>query len=162
MMPTTAGTNSHDETRPRELWVPPLGAALRIARPFDLSHGPYAAGHRGVDVPAEPGTPVRSPVAGTVSFVGVVADRAVVSIRVDARTIVSLEPIASHLTVGDAVAPGDPIGAVSVGGHCAAACLHLGVRVDDQYVNPMRFLRARPVLLPLRSVTGDGASPGSP
>ncbi len=111
--------------------------------------GRYAAGHRGIDLPsAGVGLPVRSPVAGTVSFVGTVVDRPVVSVRVDLRTVVSLEPVASELQVGDVVGPGSALGTTATGGHCGVACVHLGVRVDGEYVNPLRYFRAKPVLLP--------------
>lgn len=130
------------------LWEPPLGHPLRIAEAYSLPNGPYRAGHRGVDLPAEPGAAVRAPASGTVSFVGTVVDRPVVSIRVDARTIVSLEPVSSGLREGEAVGRGERIGEVASGGHCGDGCLHLGVRVDGAYVNPLRFLRPRPVLLP--------------
>jgi len=133
---------------PKTLWAPPLGSPLRISTPYDLSNGPYQAGHRGVDLPATPESPVISPTGGTVTFVGTVADRPVVSVRVDGHTIFSLEPVTSEARVGDPVARGAILGRVASGGHCGSRCLHLGVRVDDQYVNPMRFLRARPVLLP--------------
>lgn len=94
---------------------------------------------------------MRAPVAGVVSFVGKVADRHVLSIRVDSRTVVSFEPIqqaGGGLAEGDGVARGQSIGEVAQGGHCLAECLHLGVRVDDDYVNPLRYFFARPVLLP--------------
>jgi len=130
------------------LWYPPLGPPLRISSAYALPNGPYRAGHRGIDLPAAPGDAVRSPAAGIVSFVGTVADRAVLSIRIDPRTVVSLEPVTSELREGEAVAHGEAIGAVDAGGHCAATCLHLGVRIDDAYVNPLRFLRQKPVLLP--------------
>ena len=129
-------------------WLPPLGEPLRVAARFDLPDGPYAAGHRGLDLPATAGDAVRSPATGSVSFSGVVVDRPVVSIRVDDRTVLSLEPVASELGVGAAVARGQPIGVVARGGHCDARCLHLGVRVDGEYVNPLRFFWGRPVLLP--------------
>ncbi len=130
-------------------WTPPFDGPLRISAPYSLPFGPYAAGHRGIDLPAAaPGLPVRSPVAGTVSFVGTVVDRPVVSVRVDLRTVVSLEPVESELRVGDPVARGTIMGVVTSGGHCDTECLHLGVRVDGEYVNPLRFFRAKPVLLP--------------
>lgn len=132
------------------LWEPPLGHPLRIAEAYSLPNGPYRAGHRGVDLPAEPGAAVRAPASGTVSFVGTVVDRPVVSIRVDARTVVSLEPVSSGLSEGEAVGRAERIGEVASGGHCGGGCLHLGVRVDGAYVNPLRFLRPRPVLLPWR------------
>lgn len=130
------------------LWYPPLGPPLRIAEPYALPNGPYRAGHRGIDLPAAPDAAVHAPANGTVSFVGTVVDRPVLSIRIDARTVVSLEPITSELHEGDAVTRGEAIGTVGSGGHCGTACVHLGVRVGGTYVNPLRFLRARPVLLP--------------
>ncbi len=129
-------------------WLPPLGEPLRVSSPFGLPHGPYRPGHRGIDLPAEPGEVVRSPAAGTVSFSGTVVDRPVLSVRVDDRTVVSFEPLEGDLSPGDPVARGQPLGRVGAGGHCDRACLHLGVRLDGEYTNPLRFLLARPVLLP--------------
>lgn len=130
------------------LWLPPLGRPLRVSAAYALPNGLYNAGHRGIDLTAASGAIVRSPATGIVSFIGTVVDRPVVSIRVDAHTVLSLEPVSSELHAGDAVARGAELGAVDAGGHCAAACLHIGARVDGAYVNPLRFLRARPVLLP--------------
>lgn len=130
------------------LWHPPLGYPLRVSAAYSLPDGPYRAGHRGIDLPAVEGLEVRIPATGTVSFVGTVVDRPLISVRVDDRTVLSLEPVTSELQEGDRVVRGEAIGTVASGGHCLAACLHLGVRVDGAYVNPMRFLRARPVLLP--------------
>ena len=130
------------------LWAPPLGSPLRISEGYSLPDGPYRAGHRGIDLPASPGREVRSPVAGTAAFVRTVVDRPVLSIRVDPRTVVSLEPVGSGLREGDAVERGEPVGEVARGGHCDGSCVHLGARIDREYVNPLRFLRPRPVLLP--------------
>ena len=130
-------------------WAPPLGAPLRIAQPYRPPPTPYAAGHRGIDLPAVSGNTVSAPAHGVVSFVGKVVDREVISVRVDARTVVSLEPVnAEGVAEGDAVSRSEPLGEVSTGGHCGAECLHLGVRVDGEYVNPMRFFAGRPILLP--------------
>jgi len=130
------------------LWEPPLGHPLRIEAAFSLPNGPYRAGHRGIDLSGAPGAEVRAPASGTISFVGMVVDRPVVSIRLDERTVVSMEPVESGLAQGDAIARGEVVGTIGVGGHCGSGCLHLGVRVDGAYVNPLRFLRPRPVLLP--------------
>src|SRR5918992_5159818 len=44
-----------------------------VLRPFVLGDDPYAAGqHRGVDIGASAGTPVRAASAGSVSFAGTV------------------------------------------------------------------------------------------
>ena len=71
-----------------------------------------------------------------------------VSVRVDERTVYSMEPVTSELHKGDPVGIGAPLGIVDDGGHCASRCLHLGIRVDGGYENPMRYFVSRPVLLP--------------
>lgn len=129
-------------------WLTPVGFSLHVVAPFRAPEHRYAAGHRGIDLAAFPGEAVFSPAAGTVTFAGRVVDRDVISVRVDAATVVSLEPITSSLSAGDRVGRGDVLGEVASGGHCKAQCVHLGVRVDDWYVNPLRFLREKPRLLP--------------
>lgn len=87
------------------------------------------------------------------SFAGSVAGRGVISVRVDERTVVSIEPVVSELGEGDGVRAGEVLGTVGTGGHCVGnngvvECIHLGVRVDDAYVNPLRYFFGRPRLLP--------------
>lgn len=129
-------------------WIPPVGSRLTVSGPYLAPPTPYASGHRGIDLVAGPGLAVRAPAAGTVSFVGTVVDRRVLSMRIDEHTVLSLEPVASELSVGDVVEAGDNLGSVSSGGHCFDECLHLGVRFDNEYVNPMRFFLGRPTLRP--------------
>ena len=149
-----------------DLWEPPLGRPLRVSEPFRAPLHPYGPGHRGIDIPATVGAPVVAPADGVVSFEGTVVDRGVISIRINARTVLSMEPIEplssgddtpaeNHAStredgssVGDTVTKGEAVGVVSTGAHCSGSCLHLGVRVDGEYVNPMRFLLERPILLP--------------
>ena len=92
-----------------------------------------------------------APTAGMVHFVGTVVDRGVLTIRVDERTQISVEPVRSELTVGEAVTQGEQIAVVEGTSHCGASCLHVGVRVDREYVNPFRlfFGDLKPHLLPL-------------
>lgn len=134
--------------RPPERWLPPLEAGLALVEPFRAPPHAYGAGHRGIDLAAEPGASLRAPAGGVVSFVGSVVDRPVISVRVDAHTVYSIEPVSSALQRGDTIGIGSVIGTVGGGGHCEKRCVHLGVRVDDAYVNPMRYFVARPVLLP--------------
>lgn len=132
-------------------WLPPIETPLRVSGPYQAPPSAYASGHRGIDLPAGPGDTVFAPVAGTVSFVGRVADREVLSIKVDAHTTVSFEPVdaqALGLVEGTEVLRGEAIGVVATGGHCFAECVHLGVRVSNAYVNPMRYFFRKPVLLP--------------
>lgn len=128
--------------------MPPLGSTLTVATFYDLPNGKYQSGHRGIDLPASPGTRVRSPTAGIVSFVGAVVDRPVLTIRTISGTLLTLEPIASDLQQGDLVSSGQDLGLTAAGGHCLSACLHLGVRINDEYVNPLRYFRSMPVLVP--------------
>ena len=62
------------------LWLPPFGPPLRMSEGYDLSRGPYAAGHRGIDLPAAAGEAVLAPADGVVTFSGTVVDRPVLSI----------------------------------------------------------------------------------
>lgn len=135
-------------TSPSELWIPPIGHQLTVSGPYLEPPTPYTSGHRGIDLPAGPGISVRAPASGTVSFVGKIVDRGVVSVRVDDRLVFSLEPMTSELRAGDAVQRGDFLGTVSGGGHCLEECLHVGVRVGEDYVNPLRYFQGRPKLRP--------------
>ena len=145
------------ETGPRASWEWPLSPRPAVLRGFDPPDRPWMSGHRGVDLEAKhDGVPVASPESGTVSFVGVVVDRPVITIDHGGGLRSSFEPVKSTLTAGTAVAKGETIGTLQPG-HCGAlACVHWGVRKGDAYVNPLGFVTdLRPsILLPLRLDTG--------
>lgn len=148
--PLTRSTQLQEETT---RWLPPLHTPFTVTGPYASPPHPYASGHRGIDLRASPGASVAAPSFGTVSFAGNVAGRGVISVRVDERTVVSIEPVVSELGEGDDVRSGDVLGTVGTGGHCVgddgtAECIHLGVRVDGAYVNPLRYFFGRPRLLP--------------
>lgn len=133
-------------------WQWPV-ARERIVQAYAAPPSPYAAGHRGIDLAVEPGTPVVAPSDATVHFAGVVVDRPVLTLDHGSGVLSSYEPlVAEGLRVGDVVARGDPLGVVSTGAHCSSICLHVGVRVDGAYVSPLLFFDRVPhsVLLPLR------------
>jgi murein DD-endopeptidase MepM/ murein hydrolase activator NlpD len=127
--------------------VPPADATTRwvwpivgpVIRAFDKPETDYSNGHRGIDIGAIRGREVRSPVDGVVWFSGVVAGRPVISIDTADGSIVSLEPVESSVVRGDVVRAGDSIGLVSAQ-HDGMNAIHLGVRVDGVYVDPMQFL----------------------
>ena len=133
------------------LWLWPVDAPHFVARPYLAPATPYSAGHRGVDLSAPEGTAVLAPADGVVHFAGWVVDRPVLSVVHAGGVLSSYEPVESTLSEGDVVRRGDVIGRL-LPGHCRTPCLHLGVRIDGQYVSPLLFLGGQPraVLLPVR------------
>jgi murein DD-endopeptidase MepM/ murein hydrolase activator NlpD len=137
---------------PAARWAAPLAGVLDVTRPFERPPGPYAAGHRGVDLGASPGSPVLAAGDGIVVFAGMVAGRPVVSIdhREGLRT--TYEPVDPSVAAGQQVARDSPIGTL-VAGHAECprdACLHWGLRRGETYLDPMLLLHPVPVrLLPL-------------
>jgi murein DD-endopeptidase MepM/ murein hydrolase activator NlpD len=136
-----------DTTAP---WAWPTGTRV-VGRPWEAPADDYAAGHRGIDVPAELGADVSAVDGGTVAFAGAVGGRQVVTVDHGDGLVSTLDSVAPAVAAGDVVARGDVVGTVSVG-HCPATapCLHLGARVDGRYVDPTPYLPAAewPVLLP--------------
>ena len=147
-------------------WSWPLEPPPTPVRRFDLPLQPWLAGHRGVDLAAAEGTTVLAPAAGRVVFAGWVVNRPVLSIDHGGGLRSSFEPVQASVTVGQMVGRGSPIGvAVSVdeasGLHCRNGCLHWGVRLQEDYVNPLNYVTDRrpSVLLPVSMThTGHAAS----
>ena len=132
-------------------WLWPVDAPRPVTRGFDLRN-PYAAGHRGIDIGAEPGARVSSPADGVVRFAGVVVDRSVLSIEHDDGTVSSFEPVDPSVAVGDRVERGQTVASVSTSiRHAPDGGLHLGARVEGRYVDPLLLLERPPaaILLPL-------------
>ncbi|TLP97580.1 M23 family metallopeptidase [Nesterenkonia salmonea] len=134
-------------------WLPPVDGD--VVKEFAAPPAPWAAGHRGVDLAASDGVEIRSPADGVVSFSGVVVDREVLSINHGGGYISSFEPVESELEVGDSVTEGQPVAALGTyddgSHHCDSPCLHWGVRLFGEYINPLLMLgELEPsVLLPL-------------
>ncbi|RPE32430.1 peptidase M23-like protein [Kitasatospora cineracea] len=133
----------------------PVGGRSGLLRRFDPPPSRWAAGHRGVDLAAAPGTVVRAAAPGVVTFAGQVAGRPVVVVTHPDSGAPPLRttylPVAGSAPVGTGVAAGDPIGVVTAdSGHCPVDCLHWGLLRGDRYLDPLALLgsgRAR--LLPL-------------
>jgi murein DD-endopeptidase MepM/ murein hydrolase activator NlpD len=131
-------------------WQWPVDGRHVIIAPFQAPAHDYGPGHRGMDAAAEPGADVHAPADGVVAFRGTVVDRPLITIDHGGGYVTTLEPVASDLSPGDAMAAGEVVGVVAGGGHAPTGTLHVGVRVDDVYVNP-RGLFGRPpraILLP--------------
>jgi len=134
MMPTARA-----DADSRWCW-PMVGEVIRgFAKPADA----WSAGHRGIDIQAAPGAEVRAPVAARVTFVGPVAGRGVIVMRTLEDGDVTLEPIEPTVLLGDVVNAGDIVGFVR-GGHLGNNALHLGLRVEGEYVDPLPYLPLQP------------------
>ena len=141
-------------------FISPLTPPLVVEQPFQAPAAPWGSGHRGVDLAASVGTPVRSAGPGRVAFAGWLAGRYVVS--VDHPGTIALgsagwrttyEPVRPSVTVGQGVSPGQVIGIIDAsGGHCA--CLHWGLRRGRSYADPLLLL-GRPIVLKPPSVETD-------
>ena len=138
------------ESRNGPTWRVPFSQMPTIERFYEQPEGHYGKGHRGIDFASTESSLILAPASGTVHFAGVVAEKPAVSVRADGDIIYTFEPATTELSVGDSVAQGQPLAHVAVGGHCDGSCVHFGVRVSGEYVNPLRFLVGRPVLLPLQ------------
>jgi hypothetical protein len=167
--------------RPRVpgLWMPVTGA---VVRGFDARAGPYGPGHRGIDISAPVGATVRAPAAGRIEFAGPVAGTIWVSLLVAPGVRGTpgprLDPVRAGRVPSRAplgrVGPGHPAGSTGRagstggagsgedpgptegGGSGFGATLHLSVRVDGVYVDPLAYLidRPRPRLAPLPTPGG--------
>jgi len=132
----------------------PLHPEPQVVNPFEPPSHAWGPGHRGVDLLGSVGQPVRTSLAGTVSFAGRIAGRGVVVVdHGDTRT--TYEPVAAEVRVGDAVVAGQTVGTLEwFGSHCLPrACLHWGlIEGPFRYLDPLTLVSCspRPVrLLPL-------------
>lgn len=141
------------------LVMPPAHAdeGLRLEQPmqgamgrgFDPGATRYSAGHRGVDIMGDAGTPVRSAAPGRVHFAGVVAGRPSVSVDHGAGLRTTYTPVRPGVKKGDEVRAGDVLGTLEAG-HCDSACLHWGLTDGEDYFDPTSYLTERRVrLLPM-------------
>ena len=116
-----------------------------VLRPFVLGDDPYAGGqHRGTDIGAPAGTPVRAPISGSVSFAGTVPTGGrTITIRTADGYAVTLQRLGSYSVArGGEVAEGDVVASV---GDAAEPYVYLGVRKADNpdgYVDPLVLLPA--------------------
>ncbi|MET8077307.1 M23 family metallopeptidase [Streptomyces sp. NPDC005303] len=120
----------------------PVGSRPMVLRGWEPPATVYGRGHRGVDLAAPAGTPVRAVAAGRVSFAGRVAGKGVVSVELtgtDLRT--TYEPVTASVEKGDEVAAGEAVGTVEpTGSHCTTTCVHWGLRRGETYLDPLSLL----------------------
>jgi murein DD-endopeptidase MepM/ murein hydrolase activator NlpD len=124
----------------------PVGVRPVVLRGWEPPASAYGPGHRGVDLAAVPGAPVRAVAAGRVSFAGSVGGLGVVSVELSGTGVPPLrttyQPVRASVHKDDAVAPGDVVGFLSEPGprHCATGCLHWGLRRGAAYLDPLALM----------------------
>jgi murein DD-endopeptidase MepM/ murein hydrolase activator NlpD len=141
---------------PRFAW--PLAPPHRVVRAFEPPATEYAAGHRGVDLAAPPGTAVLAAGDAVVLHAGPVADRTVVSLLHAGGLRTTYEPVGPTVRRGQHVRRGAPIGTLHPGHESCPveACLHWGALRSTPprsrtYLDPLRLLaNGRSRLLPRR------------
>ena len=113
-----------------------------VIRGFDPPDTPFGSGHRGIDIAAALGSPVRAPAAGIVTFAGPVGGRLFLTLDHGG----GLESRYSFLAAlvarrGDSVSAGQVV-AHSGSGHAGDLVpnLHLAVLLHDAYVDPLDYL----------------------
>jgi Peptidase family M23 len=145
-------------------WSWPLDGQPSVVRGFEPASQPWLPGHRGVDLRASPGEPVRAAGAGTVTFAGWVGGVPSVAVTHADGLRTTYQPVLAVVSRGDLVARATILGRVSAGGtHCPPlACLHWGLRRGNTYLDPLSLLGAdlQVRLLPVWSGPGARPRPG--
>lgn len=113
-----------------------------VLRGFEEPPGPYAPGHRGIDIAAALGSTIVASNDGVVAFAGWVGGSLFISIDHPDGIRTTYSWLSSvGVKKGDAVAKGRPIGATGHGhADVPSPHLHFGARLGTTYVDPMLLL----------------------
>lgn len=112
--------------------IPPVPGS--VIQQFVAPACQRCAGHRGVTIDNADGVMAVSPVAGTVSFAGTVANKLYAVVEISPGVLVTVGRLQSlAVAKGDELAVGQQVGV-------AGESTYLGVRVRGQYVEPLRYL----------------------
>ncbi|KOV50682.1 peptidase M23 [Streptomyces sp. AS58] len=140
-----AGPAAPDAPVPAIGRVWPVGVRPTVLRGWEPPASRYGRGHRGVDLAAPAGTPVRAVAAGRVSFAGRVAGKGTVSVELRDSGVPPLrttyQPVRPSVAKGAVVEAGAVVGTVEpAGSHCAATCVHWGLLRGPTYLDPLSLL----------------------
>lgn len=149
--PVTAAGDEHGPAA-SPAWRWPVDDGRAVMRGFEAPEHRFGAGHRGIDIGATEGAAVSAPASGVVIFAGPVAGRSVVTVDHGGGVVSSYDPVVPAVVAGEDVTPGRHIGTLGPASvtHCPG-CLHLGVRRNGAYIDPLPFFGPprRSILLPL-------------
>jgi murein DD-endopeptidase MepM/ murein hydrolase activator NlpD len=137
--PPTAAQDLPQRRSGAEHAVPLYGELVRV---FDAPEDPFAPGHRGVDVAAPTGTPVRASAAGVVSFAGSVAGNLTVTVDHGGGLLTTYSFLGNAtVTRGTPVEGGEIVGSVGRGhtGSSLPSHVHLSARRDGLYFDPLEL-----------------------
>lgn len=143
-----AAANREEESTSGWMW--PVAGQRSVIAPFRAPAHEYGPGHRGMDIRASPGAQLLAPTDGVVAFRGTVVDRPLLTVETDDGYVLTFEPVDSTHAPGDRVSSGAVLGVVASGGHSSAGSMHVGVRVNGDYLNPLPLFATLPraILLP--------------
>jgi murein DD-endopeptidase MepM/ murein hydrolase activator NlpD len=121
-------------------WTWPVAGP--VIQAFDPPDTPYGSGHRGIDIAVAVGTTIVAPADGTVTFAGPIGGHLFMTIDHGGGLSSTYSWLSAKLLgKGDRVSQDQPI-ALTGWGHPGAAIphLHLGVKLDGGYVDPLSYL----------------------
>ena len=126
-------------------FVSPFAAAREITSLYGLRNGRQ---HRGIDIAAPVGTPVRSAAAGRVETVGHDENGYGRYIIIDHGR--GMKTLYAHLQStnlrrGQHVQSGDTVALSGDSGRSTGPHLHFEVRVNDKAADPLKYLSTRPL-----------------
>lgn len=133
-------------------WNWPLAPKPVVTRYFETPAHHYAAGHRGLDLAPLGDLNVYAVDNAVVKFNGMVAGRPVLALRHASGLESTYEPVISALKTGQSVQAGELIATISpdhLHNSCSTRCLHLGAKLNGEYIDPLSLLESSAsVLLP--------------
>ena len=121
-------------------WLWPVSGP--VVRGYDPPSSPYGSGHRGTDIAAPVGTVAVAPAPGVVAFAGPIGGNLFLTIDHGGGLTSTFSWVSSLLVRrGALVAAGQPV-VLTGWAHpgSAVASLHLGVRLDGAYQDPLAYL----------------------
>jgi murein DD-endopeptidase MepM/ murein hydrolase activator NlpD len=113
--------------------VAPVGG--RVLRPFIPPATRFGRGHRGVDLEASPGEPVRAALPGTVRYAGHVAGVTWLTVEHADGLLTTYGGFVATVRAGDRVDLGAPLGRAGRRGR-----LDWGARRNGAYIDPLALL----------------------